>query len=94
MFKANCEKIEDVSNKLAKTADDLKGIYYRLQKIEGEMQEIWYDGAGYNFQLSFNEHNQQLSYMMNFVKNNSELLKRTAGVHDELDQDYGQAMSS
>ncbi len=94
MFKINCEKVTESGEKLKEKSKELKEIMGSLQGLEGKIADCWKGTDSENFLLSFNKHNQELSYVVAFLKNHSELFKQCAEAHDQIDIDYGRAMSS
>ncbi len=94
MFKINCEKVTQSGEKLKEKADQLKQIMGQLNNLEGQIGEIWKGTDSTNFLITFNKHNKELSYIVAFLNNHSELFKKCAEAHDQIDQDYGKAMSS
>ena len=94
MFKINCEVVSTVGEKFKTNADEIKKIYSSLTALEKEIQECWGGGDSYNFHVSFNGHNKDLTHIVAFLKNHGELLEKCAETHNELDVDFGNAMSS
>ena len=93
MFRVNCEQLTSVGDKFIADAEKVDGIIGALRALENEFAESWKGGDSYNFLISFNKHNSELSYLKAFLKNNGEFLKEYSDNHDQLDQDYGNAMS-
>ena len=93
MFKINCEKVTEAGEKCKAKAEQLQGIMSSLNSLEQEIAEVWQHSDSYNFLLSFNKHNQELTYIIAFLKNHADLFKKSAEAHDQIDQDYGNAMS-
>ena len=74
MFKINCEKVGDVGEKFLEESEKVKEIYLATIKLEQEISEIWKGGDSYNFRVSFKGHNNELTHIVAFLKNHSELL--------------------
>ena len=93
MFRINCEKVGEVGEKFKEEAEEIKKIKDALSSLETEIQEIWKGGDSYNFHVSFSAHNKEISHVIAFLKNHGELLEKCAETHNDLDEDYGNAMS-
>ena len=94
MFKINCEKVGEVGEKFKEEAEEIKKIKAGLEGLGEEIQKIWKGGDSYNFNVSFSAHNKEISHVIAFLNNHSDLLIKCAETHNELDEDYGKAMSS
>ena len=94
MFKINCEKVGEVGEKFEQEAEEIKKIMSALLGLEEEIKELWTGGDSNNFNVKFDSHNKELSHVVAFLKNHSELLKQCAETHNALDEDFGQAMTS
>lgn len=93
MLKINCEVVSTVGEKFKAEAEECENIMNQLKALEQDIADIWKGGDSYNFKVSFSSHNQELSHITAFLKNHGDLLIKCAETHNELDEDYGNAMS-
>ena len=94
MFRINCDSVNTVGESYIKKADQLKSIKGALMSIQKDIEGIWGGGDSYNFSIKFDRHAQEVSKMVAFFENNGQFLVKCAEAHDELDIDFGNAMSS
>ena len=94
MFKMNCEIISTTGEEFIQMADEIKKLLNAFNGLAQEIEEIYKGGDSYNFRVSFNGHNKDLTHVIAFLKNHGELMKKSAEEHDKLDKDFANAMSA
>ena len=85
MIKVNCNKVYESGLFYSKKADEILNIQKRIDSISSDIFGILGGAAGNNFTVSFIKHIKALDAPINFLEDNSQLLKTTALQHGNAD---------
>ena len=96
MFVADLAGIQAIADQLSQLGDAFQALHGEYNKLlEKIIAEAWTVGiAKDNYSIKYTENFHEITKAIAFCKNQAEFLKQYCEVHDEMDKDFGQAMSS
>ena len=92
ILKINCKKVYESGDKYEREAAVITDIQKQLNEIAEGIHEAWGGEDGNNFQVSFNEHIKQLDEIIEFLGDESEILKGSALDHNTVDSNFNEKM--
>lgn len=91
-IKINCKKVYDNGTFYKQMSDDIIETQKRLDTISNEIYKIWGGAPGNNFIVSFNKHIKDFDAVVNFLRDNGELLRKNAYDHGNIDYEFATKM--
>ena len=92
IFRINCKRVYENGVYYNNNCEKIINIQKELKNIYDGIDNNWEGVDKHNFLVSFNKHIEDINTLINFLTVNSDLLKKNALEHSEIDNVFAAKM--